>query len=275
MGKRKDIRRDQIDTSSPTEEVTSAAVEAKASTLEVPVEATASTPTIEPGITQSAATATDGTFRAAFREAVASPPSNRFALLAASVALAAALGAVIGSFGTIGLTHSLAPSANMEATKETDANRSLQAALAQVSAQVADLKAGIETSTRLASTQFSKIAERFDRTDRAQAEPAAKLVTIGDSIARLEQRLTATTQDVTGSMAAARPETKEPPKPSILEGWVIRDIYRGRALVESRNGLFEIAPGSNLPGVGRVETITQQNGRWIVVTPKGLIVSMR
>ncbi len=68
---------------------------------------------------------------------------------------------------------------------------------------------------------------------------------------------------------------KDQSKPVIVEGWVLRDIYRGRALVENHNGLYEVGPGGNLPGIGKVETITQQNGRWVVVTPKGLIVSMR
>jgi hypothetical protein len=30
-----------------------------------------------------------------------------------------------------------------------------------------------------------------------------------------------------------------------------------------------------MPGLGPVETIKREEGRWIVVTPKGIIVSMR
>jgi hypothetical protein len=30
-----------------------------------------------------------------------------------------------------------------------------------------------------------------------------------------------------------------------------------------------------VPGVGRIETIKKQDGRWVVVTSRGLIVSMR
>jgi hypothetical protein len=198
--------------------------------------------------------------------------SKRFALLAASVALAAAFGAVLGSLGTFGLLKALTPSASAEATKIGEL-KDLPQILSQLKIEVAALKTSVEASNRLATTQFGKIAERVDR---AQAEPAAKLAVITDSVSRLEQRIAAAApaQDVTGSVPP-RAEAKEPPKPAILQGWVIRDIYRGRALVEGRNGYFEIAAGSDLPGVGRVETITQQNGRWVVVTPKGLIVSMR
>jgi hypothetical protein len=40
-----------------------------------------------------------------------------------------------------------------------------------------------------------------------------------------------------------------------------------------RMGVFEVVPGANLPGLGRVETIRRQDGRWVVVTSRGLIVA--
>ena len=62
---------------------------------------------------------------------------------------------------------------------------------------------------------------------------------------------------------------KEESKPPVAEGWRLRDFYAGRAVVESRNGtLFEVGPGSNLPGLGRVETIKRENGKVVVVTRK-------
>jgi hypothetical protein len=150
------------------------------------------------------------------------------------------------------------------------------------------LKASIDASNRAATTQVSKITERFDRSEKAQAEPSAKLAALADTVSKLEKRLTAAAPSAddnitTGSISqraaapAAAPAAvpKDQTKPAIVQGWVLRDIYRGRALVEGRSGLYEVAPGGTLPGVGKVETITQQNGRWVVVTPKGLIVSMR
>ena len=141
--------------------------------------------------------------------------------------------------------------------------------------EVAALKASIEASNRATTTQVAKISERFDRSERAPAEAAAKIATLTDTVAKLEQRLAANAaHDITGSIPE-RAASKDTPKPAIVEGWVLRDIYRGRALVENRSGLYEVSPGGMLPGIGKVETITQQNGRWVVVTPKGLIVSMR
>ena len=57
-------------------------------------------------------------------------------------------------------------------------------------------------------------------------------------------------------------------------------IHRRRARdglidVEGRDGIYEVVPGAVLPGLGPVQSIERRNGRWVVVTPKGLIVSAR
>ena len=91
-------------------------------------------------------------------------------------------------------------------------------------------------------------------------------------------------KDVTGSVAppaaaatppaapatAAKPEIARLPT---VEGWVLRDVGYGGALIEGRRGVFEIYAGDSIPGVGRVDAIRKQDGRWVVVTSKGLIVS--
>jgi len=43
--------------------------------------------------------------------------------------------------------------------------------------------------------------------------------------------------------------------------------------VQSRMGLMEVEVGDPLPGGGRVEAIRRDNGRWVVVTSRGLIVA--
>jgi hypothetical protein len=209
--------------------------------------------------------------------AVYQPPAQyrRFALLAASVAIAAAFGGLVGSLSTYGLASPKADPA--------EPARDLQAALTQVTKDVVALKTSIDAANRAATSQMGKITERFDRSERAQAEPAAKIAALTETVTRLEKRIAANAEasrDITGSVpdraaSAAAVAAKDQSKAAIVNGWILRDIYHGRALVESRTGLYEVAPGGNLPGIGKVETITQQNGRWVVVTPKGLIVSMR
>jgi hypothetical protein len=44
-------------------------------------------------------------------------------------------------------------------------------------------------------------------------------------------------------------------------------------LIQGRIGLIEVEVGDPLPGGGRVEAIRRQDGRWVVVTSKGLILA--
>jgi len=110
-----------------------------------------------------------------------------------------------------------------------------------------------------------------ERAEKAQAEPAQKIARLSEAVERLERKPAPAPTDVTGSIVE-----KQEARPPIVEGWVIRDIFDGRAMVQSsRHGIYEVGPGAPLPGVGRVEAIRRQDGRWVVVTPKGLIVSSR
>lgn len=204
---------------------------------------------------------------------------RRYALLAASITVAMLLGGLMGSAGTYSLTAQKA--------EPVDPNRALQTALAQVTKDFAALKTSVEASNRAAGGQIAKLNERFDRSEKAQAEPAAKIAALTEGVARIEKRLASTaanaapiaaaSQDITGSIpdrtAAMAP--KDQSRPAKLEGWVVREVYRGRALVENRNELYEVVPGADLPGAGKVQTITRQDGRWVVITQKGLIASMR
>ena len=54
-------------------------------------------------------------------------------------------------------------------------------------------------------------------------------------------------------------------------GYVLRDVHDGVALVEGRAGMREVAPGDALPGVGRIRSIERRRGQWVVVTANGLI----
>ena len=71
--------------------------------------------------------------------------------------------------------------------------------------------------------------------------------------------------------APAAPKTEVGRLPTI-EGWRLRNAGNGGALIEGRDGLYEVYPGDPIPGVGRVDAIRRQDGRWVVVTSRGLIV---
>lgn len=211
----------------------------------------------------------------------ARPRLSRVTVLAASITLAAALGSVVGAIAGVAL---LRP-AEEPVTVPTFTVNAFKGPFTQLRSEIAALKASIEAGNKNANAQFARIAERVERAEKAQSEPAARLARIADSVERLERKSAtasvplpvpapgptlAAAPDITGSIAA-----KQQDKPPVVSGWVLREIFNGRALVESRHGLYEIGPGAPLPGLGRVETIRRQDGRWVVVTPKGLIVAER
>jgi hypothetical protein len=217
-------------------------------------------------------------------------PSSSSAALAASLGFACGFGLLVGAIGTMGVGHLRASTASTTAPKPAaaDETRALKHTVAQIEQQLAALKTSIDHSNKVASAQSKSLAERYDRSTRAQADLQTKLAKIGDSVERLEKRVaTATAADTTGSVKpqqvasiptptpAPAPEAKKPAPPHIIDGWVIRDVFRGRALVASRYGVFEAAPGLELPGLGVVESVKRQDGQWVVITDKGLIVAAR
>jgi hypothetical protein len=197
----------------------------------------------------------------------ARPRASRYAVLAASITIAAALGSVAGALAGSALMR---PAPEISAAPTMNAN-ALSKTLAQLSADIASLRAAVDASGRTTNAQLSKITERVERAEKAQAEPAQKIARLSEAVERLERKPAPAPTDVTGSIVE-----KQEARPPIVEGWVIRDIFDGRAMVQSsRHGIYEVGPGAPLPGVGRVEAIRRQDGRWVVVTPKGLIVSSR
>ena len=63
------------------------------------------------------------------------------------------------------------------------------------------------------------------------------------------------------------PETR----PTTIEGWTIRQINGGTAVLEGPNGVWTARRGDTIPGVGKIETIVLWGNRWIVATSRGLI----
>jgi hypothetical protein len=204
--------------------------------------------------------------------------------LAAGIAIAAVVGAMAGSATTAGLGGLWAspPGSAKTADKTADA-RPLRETIAHLNSELAALKASIENSGRTSNAQFSKLGDRLDRVEHAQAEPAAKLTKLTEAVDRIEHRAPApanTSHDVTGSIAAPTPLAQPATVPArlagppVLDGWFVRSVYNGAALIQARyGGVIEVEPGDSLPGLGRIENIHRQDGRWVVVTSKGMIVA--
>jgi hypothetical protein len=65
----------------------------------------------------------------------------------------------------------------------------------------------------------------------------------------------------------ATPETR----PTTIEGWTLREVANGTAVLEGPDGIRTVARGDMIPGVGRVESIFRWGSRPIVATSRGLI----
>lgn len=219
----------------------------------------------------------------------AAPGKRRMSAIAAVIALAAVTGAIGGAVATAGLGHLLGSDGNRVAIAQA---RSLEESILRIDADVAALKISAERAGRQNVSQFGKTSDRLDRIEKAQAEPAAKLARLSDAVEKLRVAPPAPptppaapvasvpTKDITGSVSAppAAPVPMPAPKPEIarlptLDGWVLLDVANGGATIEGRNGMFEIYAGDPVPGLGRIDAIRKQDGRWVVVTTKGLIVA--
>jgi gas vesicle protein len=201
---------------------------------------------------------------------------SRAAILAVAIALSAATGSAVGAVAAVAFAKP--QSANTDDVRTIEVN-ALRGVITQLSSEVASLKASVEASAKTANAHMAKIADRVDRAEKAQAEPASRVAKLSELMERLERRNAAATPalaaapapETTGSIAA-----KQQDRPAVVNGWMLREVFNGGAVVENeRMGVFEVVPGANLPGLGKVETIRRHDGRWVVMTPKGMIVSQR
>ena len=152
------------------------------------------------------------------------------------------------------------------------------------------LKASVEHTSKVGMTQFNKTSDRLDKVEKAQAEPAAKLAKLSEAVDKLRaappvasppslrrrlrrRKSPARLRRPPAAAAPAAAPKAEVARLPTVEGWVLRDVANGGALIEGRRGIFEVYAGDPVPGLGRVDAIRRQDGRWVVVTSKGLIVA--
>ncbi|MBR0851434.1 hypothetical protein JQ543_27075 [Bradyrhizobium diazoefficiens] len=225
-------------------------------------------------------------------EARATGGKRRLAAMAAVAAIAASVGAVSGALATAGMMHFAAP-----APAQVADTSGLNADVARIDADLVALKANVEHSSRTGVSQINRTNDRLDKLEKAQAEPMAKLAKLSEAVDKLRAAppaapaqaaaIATPAKETTGSIAptqaaaaaalaatpaAAAPKAEVGRLPTV-EGWRLRDVANGGALIEGRGGLYEVYAGDPIPGVGRVDAIRRQDGRWVVVTSKGLIVA--
>jgi len=113
------------------------------------------------------------------------------------------------------------------------------------------------------------------------AGPRARIV--NRELARGTQQANAANRDVaTTNSISTQERTRIAPRlgavtetrPSTIEGWSIREVVGGTAVLQGPSGVFRVAQGDTVPGVGRVDSIVRWGSRWIVATTRGLISTL-
>jgi len=189
------------------------------------------------------------------------PRHKRVALLAASVTIAACIGAIAGALATAPKTQPPDTAALQSALQERQA---LTQSIDKLNKDIAALKSDIETGTKSARSQIAKINDKITERLNHASEPQ----TTG-SIA------VAPPPSVAVPTPQPRPDIRQEMRPVVLRDWRIFDVHNGRVAVEGHGEVFEIGIGAPLPGLGPVQQIKRDGGRWVVTTPKGIIVSQR
>lgn len=163
--------------------------------------------------------------------------------------------------------------------------------------ETAALKPAIEILAQrideIARRQTAALTQTTSRLDRSDKDMGARLDRMNERMDRIEKQVsssvpvgstsknvTAVTRSAPEPVAAPAPAAvaaskADEPDAKALRGYVLRDVFRGGALVESRYGLMEVFPGVQLPGAGRVRSVEKRDGRWVVVTTAGLIETRR
>jgi hypothetical protein len=142
------------------------------------------------------------------------------------------------------------------------------------------LKAGFEAEKADYKAQIAQLTAKLDHARTGAAEKARVARLDAQAIQATLDR-SARTETASGDSTGSIPNTGSPATLASAEtprhtsqpinDWVVRDVYRGIALVEGPQGAVEVIPGDTLPGAGTVRAIERRGDGWVVVTSRGYV----
>ena len=137
---------------------------------------------------------------------------------------------------------------------------------------------------------MSELGAKLEKLEKkvAAATPSAKEVSdLTTRLDKLEKRTAAALdgpakpEAEAGSKHATSVAKAQPPGPNgdqrpgaarpVMREYSVSDVQDGFAVIESRYGSQEVAPGDFIPGAGRVLRIERRGGEWYVLTSNGVI----
>jgi tetrahydromethanopterin S-methyltransferase subunit G len=165
------------------------------------------------------------------------------------------------------------------------------------SARFADVSARLDKLEQKAAApatptgEFAEVVARLDKLEKkvVSVQPASEITDITTRLDKLERQgiivaapsssaksLLSASQRQSKPMARAEPSASiQRARPSsrapLLQNYTIEDVRDGIAVVDSRYGSQQVAPGDFIPGAGHVLRIERRGADWIVLTSLGII----
>lgn len=187
--------------------------------------------------------------------------TQRNAFFTASLMMAACCGAAAGALAIVNT-----PNAVRTTDSLAEERIAFQKTVDQLGREIAALKTSFGNAGRAITTQnqahnqqFAKLTERVDKIERAR-EATGSITPPSPQAAEIKDTPIPTPKPVVA-------------QPTVLQGWTIVQARGNGVLVEGRGELFLARAGAQLPGLGAVESVKRDGNRWVVTTPKGIIVS--
>ncbi|MCK9914153.1 hypothetical protein MXD81_33870 [Microbacteriaceae bacterium K1510] len=212
----------------------------------------------------------------AFDESHEASPRRGFRLrhklygaLAASMLIAGAVGAIAGVAASGSFNKAEPPKVDTAALKEREA---MQQSIAKLNKEIGTLKSSLEAANKSANTQLAKMSEKLNE------KIAREAAEVTGSIGAPQTTAPAAPTSVQAATPLPMPRPTrvaavEPPRLSIVPNWSVRGNRNGYVYVQNQHDIYQVVPGAMLPGLGPVEQIKRQDGGWVVVTPRGVIVA--
>ncbi|MGY3425984.1 hypothetical protein ACVWZW_006488 [Bradyrhizobium sp. F1.13.4] len=210
------------------------------------------------------------------------PPRPTWVVPLATLAVAAVL-VVCACTGVIAYLTTQPAQSNVAANTEI---RNLRETVAQLRRQVSGvsdnldgLRTAVDQSSKATNDRFGRFGENLDRIERVSSSSTVKLDKLAQAqaqapapVASQPMMASAATPEITGSVAPA--ERISAPRKTV-KGWSVRQAYEGIAILQGPNGVIEAVLGQQVPGLGRIEEIRNENGRLVVESSGGVIYSSR
>ena len=166
------------------------------------------------------------------------------------------------------------------------------------SSRFADIGARLDNLEKKAALPAPPVSESADvvaRLDKLEkrvalaAAPSSEIAGLTTRLNKLEKRAAVAGASSANPLPPAAPKQSslmaraDPSAPNesarsdnpgpLLRDYSVEDARDGIAVVDSRSGPQEVAPGDSIPGAGRVLRIEKRGGDWFVLTSSGVIAS--